>query len=91
MAPKYEIGQQVIIAPVKDRDLCPKDCRLEPYEGMTAEVTDFYWINVGSDVLKVCYIYRVRIENVDKEVVVHEDEIKAWKRSFWKTLMSEES
>ncbi len=91
MAPKYEIGQKVIISPVKTRHLCPKDSRLEPYEGMTAEVTDLYWINTALVVPKVCYIYRVRIEDNGKEVVVHEDEIKARSRGFWKTMMSKES
>ena len=90
MAPKYSKGQKVIISPVKDRSDCPKDCRLEPYESRIAEVTDFYWIDMVPVVSKVAYIYRVRIEDSNTEVVVHEDEIKARSRGFWKTLISRE-
>ena len=88
MPPKYGKGQTVIIMPIKEQHLGSKDYRLEPYKGMTAEVADYYWINAGSGVPRICYIYRVRIRDENKEVVVHEDEIKAWKRGFWETLMS---
>jgi hypothetical protein len=86
--PKYSKGQAVIIMPIKNKHLGPKDYRLEPYKGMIAEVADYYWIDMGSGVPRICYIYRVRISDENKEIVVHEDEIKAWKRRFWETLMS---
>ena len=88
MPPKYGKGQTVIIMPIKNQHLSPNDYRLEPYKGMIAEVTDYYWINMGSGIPRIYYIYRVRVRDKNEEVVVHEDEIKAWKRRFWETLMS---
>ena len=76
MEPKYRKGQTVIIAPVKDERLCQKEYRLEPYAGKIGRVADYYWIDIGQDVPPVRYIYTVRIEDDDKEVVVHEDEIR---------------
>ena len=88
MDPKYKIGQKVTISPVKTGHSCPKDCRLEPYEGMPAEVTDFYWINAAPVTAQVCYIYKVRIDDSGNEIAVHEDEIKAKSRGFWKNVIS---
>ena len=84
MQPKYSKGQKVIVVPAKDKGSCPKDCRLEPYEGKTALVTDYYWINIGLDVPKVRYIYRIRLDDGGREVVVHEDEIRAFSGSIRK-------
>jgi hypothetical protein len=83
--PKYKKGQEVIVAPLKDKHACFKRCRLEPYDGKTGKVTEYYWINIGRDVPDIRYIYTVQVEdNYYKEVAVHEDEIKALYGRTWK-------
>lgn len=76
MAPKYKIGQKVIITPVKNQHLSPRDSDLEPYAGQVGEVADSYWIS-PSTVVGAFYIYTVRIGTSHKEVVLHEDELEA--------------
>ena len=75
MAPKYKIGQKVIITPVKNQHLSPRDSDLEPYAGQVGEVTDYHWISPSTTV-GVFYIYTVRIGTGHKEVVLHEDELE---------------
>jgi hypothetical protein len=75
MAAKYEVGQKVTITPVKDQRLSPRDSDLEPYAGRIGEVVHYYWISpTGGEVF---YIYTVRMESDNQEVVVHEDELSA--------------
>ena len=74
MAPKYNIGQKVVITPVKNQHLSPRDSGLEPYAGQVGEVTNYHWISLNTAV-GVFYIYTVRIETSHKEVVLHEDEL----------------
>ena len=76
MAPKYKIGQKVIITPVKNQHLSPRDSDLEPYAGQVGEVTDYHWISPGT-AAGVFYIYTVRIGAGHKEVILHEDELEA--------------
>jgi hypothetical protein len=75
MAPKYKIGQKVIITPVKNQRLSTIDPGLEPYAGRIGEVTHYYWISPTRG--EVFYVYTVRMEANGKEVVVHEDELEA--------------
>ena len=77
MAPKYKIGQKVIITPVKNQALSPRDSSLEPYAGQVGEVTDYHWIS-PSTAAGVFYIYTVRIGTSRKKVVLHEDELEAY-------------
>jgi hypothetical protein len=74
MAPKYQIGQKVVITPVKTQQLSPRDAALEPYAGQIGKVADYYWISLGSGVF---YIYTVLMEADQKELVVHEDELES--------------
>jgi hypothetical protein len=76
MTPKYQIGQKVVITPVKTRQLSPRDAALEPYAGQIGKVADYYWISLGSGG-GVFYIYTVLMEADQKELVVHEDELEA--------------
>ena len=78
MTPKYEIGQKVAIRPTKSKHLSPRDTALERYMGKSGEVTDYHWISLERGI-KVFYIYTVRIKDSNKEVVLHEDELKAYK------------
>ena len=77
MAPKYNIGQKVVITPVSNQHPSPRDAGLEQYAGQVGEVTDFYWVSPNTG--KVFYIYTVRIGEEQKELVLHEDEIEACK------------
>ena len=77
MAPKYEIGQKIIIKPVSNQRLSPRDSDLEPYAGQIGEVTDYYWVSVGRGA-QVFYMYTVGIGNGHKEIVLHEDELEAY-------------
>jgi len=74
MVPRYSIGQKVIITPVSEQNVSLRDSALEPYAGQTGKVTDYYWITRGRD--EVFYIYTVRTEADNEEIVLHEDELK---------------
>jgi len=76
MAPKYKIGQKVMITPVRNQHLSPRDSNLEPYEGQIGKVTDYYWISKDRGT-EVFYIYTVLIETENKEIVLHEGELRA--------------
>jgi hypothetical protein len=77
MGPKFVKGQKITIVPVKNRPASPRDSDIEPYIGLTGQVTDYYWVcpRAGE---RAFYIYTVRIGESKKEVVVHEDEIEAF-------------
>ena len=76
MAAKYQTGQKVTITPVKNQHLSPRDSDIEPYAGKVGKVIDYYWICPSTG--EVFYIYTVRIETDQKEVVLHEDELEAY-------------
>ena len=76
MAARYKIGQKVVIKPAQDQRLSPRDSDLAPYAGQSGQITDYYWITLDRGIT-VVYIYTVRMETGDKEVVLHEDELEA--------------
>ena len=73
MAPKYEIGQKVIITPVKNQHLSPRDSDIGTYAGKSGKVTDYYWISTAKG--EIFYMYTVQIEIDRKDIVLHEDEM----------------
>ena len=73
MTPKYEIGQKVIIAPVKNQNLSPRDSDIEQYAGQGGKVIDYYWLHPNAG--EVFYIYTVRMETDRIEIALHEDEL----------------
>ena len=75
--PKYEIGQKVIMMPVKNPRLSPRDSDLARYTGQPGEVADYYWISLDRGT-KVFYIYTVRVGTGYDEVVLHEDELEPY-------------
>ncbi|MFC1985704.1 hypothetical protein ACFLWC_01770 [Chloroflexota bacterium] len=77
MTPKYEIGQKVVVMPVSNQHLSPRDADLEQYAGQSGQVTDYYWITKDRGA-EVFHIYTVRIDSDRKEAVLHEDELKAY-------------
>ena len=76
VAPKYEIGQRVIITPADNRRLSHRDSDIEPYVGQSGKVTDYYWINSSSG--EVFYLYTIQVRTGHKEIVLHEDELEAY-------------
>lgn len=77
MAPRFGKGQRVVIIPAKNEGLSPRDSTIEPYIGKDGKITDYYWIDtrVGKQSI---YVYTVKMREDSKEVVVHEDELKAY-------------
>jgi hypothetical protein len=75
MEPKYKLGQEVIIKPVKNQPLSARESDIGQYVGQSGIVTDYYWLkpNTGG----VFYVYTVKIGDIQKEIVLHEDEMKA--------------
>ena len=73
MVAKYTIGQKVTITPVKNQQAIPRGCTIESFAGQTGEIVDYHWINLPAGEV---FIYTVRIETTDKEVVLHEDELE---------------
>ena len=78
MAPKYEVGQKVAIKLTKSKQLSPRDANLKQFIGKSGEITDYHWISMDRGV-NVFYLYTVRIGDEKKEVVLHEDELIAFK------------
>jgi len=76
MEPKYKVGQKVIIKPVKNQSSSVRESDIEQYTGQSGVVVAYYWIrpSVGG----VFYIYTVKIQGSRKEIVLHEDEMKAY-------------
>ena len=75
MEPKYNIGQNVIVKPVKNQSQSTRDSDIGYYGGQGGIVTNYYWINPNMG--EVFYIYTVQFGFGQKEIVLHEDEIEA--------------
>ena len=75
MAPKFNKGQKVIIKPVSNQQLSPRDTDIEQYTGQIGEVTDYYWVSLSQGT-NVVYLYTVRIGADQKEIALHEDELE---------------
>jgi hypothetical protein len=72
--PRYDIGQKVVIKPPDRQSLEPRDSTLNKYAGQIGTIIDYHWINPRFE--EFFYIYQVKIEASDNEIVVHEDEIE---------------
>ncbi|MFC1932227.1 hypothetical protein ACFLXU_01165 [Chloroflexota bacterium] len=75
MEPKYQIGQKVIIKRLKTKLPATRDSDIGQYAGQSGTVTNYYWISPHGG--EVFYIYTVKIGTGQKEIVLHEDEMKA--------------
>ena len=73
MPATYNIGQEVLIKPVKEPGLSVREAALSPFAGMTGKVTNFYWIRPPTG--KLFYLYTVQVGDSNKEIVLYEDEI----------------
>ncbi len=76
MEPKYKIGQKVIINPAKNQSLSARESDIKQYAGQSGIVADYYWIRPSAG--GVFYVYSVKIGNSQKEIILHEDEMKAY-------------
>jgi ribosomal protein L21E len=77
MAGTYEKGQKVSIKRVESQNASSRDSTLGSYAGKIGTIVEVYWINMGAGTQSF-NIYTVRLENENKDIVVHEDEIKAY-------------
>ena len=77
MAPRYVKGQRVVIIPANNQSLSPRDSAIEPYVGKDGKITDYYWIDSRTGTQSI-YVYTIKMKEDNKEVVVHEDELKAY-------------
>ena len=75
MEPRYQIGQNVIVSQSKTQLPSARDSDIGQYAGQSGTVTDYYWIRPNRG--EVFYIYTVRMGTGQKEIVLHEDEMKA--------------
>ncbi len=75
MEPRYVVGQKVIIQPVGEQGLTPRENDISLYAGEIGEVSDYYWISPRTG--QVFFIYNVRVGASEREVVVYEDELEA--------------
>ena len=74
MAPRYTVGQKVMITPVENQHPTARDSDIRTYAGRSGKVTDFYWVDTGMS--EAFYMYTVRLEDDDKDIVLHEDELQ---------------
>ena len=75
MEPTYKLVQEVIIKLVRNQTLSARESDIGQYAGQRGIVTDYYWLrpNTGG----VFYVYTVKIGDSEKEIILHEDEMKA--------------
>lgn len=71
----YHKGQKVTIVPSKGQPLSPRGSNIEPYIGKSGTITDYYWVNLHTNSL---YVYTIHMDKGKKDIVVHEDELKAY-------------
>ncbi len=75
--PKYKLGQQVTITrPPSSPAVSMRDCTLEPYIGHTGRVKKYYWIGPRTGDVFYLYVIAVKINDREKEIILHEDEIE---------------
>jgi hypothetical protein len=76
MNPKYEVGQEVVVKYDEARNDLSRDSTLEQYIDQVGKVTHYYWISPRAG--DIFYLYMVRFPTSNKDVVLHEDEIRPY-------------
>ena len=74
MPAEYDIGQKVAIKPAGGKSLSARDSDVLRYAGQTGEITDYHWIEPPAG--GVFYLYTVRIDPGNKEIVLYADELE---------------
>ena len=77
MEPKYKIGQKVKVRKLEPNSSALRDAEISQYANETGIVTNYHFLcpHWGD----VFYIYTVQFNAGQKDIVLHEDEIK-WRR-----------
>ena len=71
---KYKIGQRVKVRKLKSNSSALRDSEISQYANESGIVTNYYSIRTNWS--EVFYLYTVKIGSGQKDVVLHEDEIK---------------
>ncbi len=71
--PPYEIGQEIRIRPVVEQGPSLRESELSPYVGLTGKISNYHWITPPAG--EIFYLYTVRVDGSNKELVLYEDEI----------------
>ena len=74
MEPKYKIGQKVKVKQPKSNSSSSRDSEISQYANQSGVVTNYYSIRTNWS--EVFFIYTVKIGSGNKDIVLHEDEIK---------------
>ena len=74
MEPKYKIGQKVTVKKLKSHSAALRDAEISQHANKTGIVTNYYFLSPNWG--EVFYIYTVQIGQGQKDIALHEDEIK---------------
>jgi hypothetical protein len=74
LEPKFKIGQKVTVRKFKSNPSALRDAEISQHANKTGTVTNYYSISPHWG--DVFYIYTVQIGQGQKDVVLHEDEMK---------------
>ena len=78
MAARFEKGQKVVVRNIKKKNISLRDSTLEPYAGQIGTVDNYYWMTLGRG--NTVHLYTVKLDTNQKEVVLHEDELRAYRK-----------
>ena len=73
MAPRYKVGQKVIVNPAKSGQ-ATRDARLEDFVGKRAIVENYHFISPPG--AGEVFLYTVHIEHSNKDLVLYDDELR---------------
>ena len=76
MTAKFEKGQKVLVKDIKNQ-LSLRDSTLELYAGQIGTVKDVYNMTLSRG--NTVYLYAIKLENDHEEVILHEDELLAYR------------
>ena len=74
MEPKYKIGQKVKVRNFKSNSSVFRDVEISQYANETGMVTNYYFMSPNRG--KVFCIYTILLGEGQKDIVLHENEIK---------------
>ena len=74
MEPKYKIGQKVKVRKPKSNSSALRESEIGQYAHQSGIVTNYY--SIRPNFSEVFYLYTVNIRSGQKDIVLHEDEIK---------------
>lgn len=78
MPAEYEMGQKVAVKPAGGEGVSAREDNVRRYAGQTGVITNYHWIEPPAG--GVFYLYTVRIDRTDKEIVLYADEMEGLRR-----------